>query len=279
MGNVGRRVGLTLLGLTLSSAVLAAPRAELWEAWTKHDPASTKTVDHRPWAAFLDRYLITRSTIHRVDYRAVTADDRDRLEGYLTALTRTQVSRLSRETQLPFWINLYNALTIQVVLEHYPVESIKDIDISPGLFSFGPWDKKLVAVEGREISLNDIEHRILRPIWRDPRIHYTVNCASLGCPNLQAVPYTEKNTETLLEKGAREYINHPRGVSIENGDLVVSSIYVWFEEDFGGSEAGVIDHLLQYARPDLKLRLQGFRDIDDHRYNWALNEPEGFDAE
>jgi len=271
---IGRLVGLALLGLSLPSVLLAAPKAELWEAWTKHAPDSRVTVDHGPWAAFLDRYLITTPAIHRLDYRSVTAEDRTRLKRYLKALTRTEVTRLARKTQLPFWINLYNALTVQVVLEHYPVESIKDIDISPGLFSFGPWDKKLVTIEGMDISLNDIEHRILRPIWRDPRIHYAVNCASLGCPNLQAVPYTEENTEDLLEKAARDYINHPRGVSIQDGDLLVSSIYAWFEEDFGGSEAGVIDHLLQYARPELKQRLRGFRDIEDHRYDWALNKPE-----
>ena len=75
-----------------------------------------------------------------------------------------------------------------MVLEHYPVKSIRDIDISPGFFASGPWGAKLATVEGEKISLDEIEHRILRPIWKDPRIHYAVNCASLGCPNLQAVP-------------------------------------------------------------------------------------------
>ncbi|MDZ7759199.1 MAG: DUF547 domain-containing protein [Desulfovermiculus sp.] len=177
---------------------------------------------------------------------------------------------MSKESQKPFWINLYNALTIQLVLEHYPVDSIKDISF--GFLSFGgPWKEKLVTVEGQELSLNDIEHRILRPIWKDPRIHYGVNCASMGCPNLQPEAFTAQNTEDLLEKGAREYINHPRGASIEGGRLVVSSIYEWFQEDFGGNDAGMIEHLMQYAEPEFKEKLQGFDDIDDDRYDWSLN--------
>jgi hypothetical protein len=154
------------------------------------------------------------------------------------------------------------------------VESIKDIDISPGFFSVGPWDKKLVTVEGKELSLNDIEHRILRPLWQDPRIHYAVNCASLGCPNLRRQAYTATTAEEMLRKGAREYINHPRGAKVKKGDLIVSSIYNWFEEDFGGSEAAVIDHLTQYAAPKLKSRLDGINSIDDYRYDWSLNKAE-----
>ena len=95
------------------------------------------------------------------------------------------------------------------------------------------WKKKLLTIEGEEVSLNDIEHRILRPIWRDPRIHYAVNCASIGCPNLVSTPFTAENTEALLDQGARNYINHPRAVNISSkGKVTVSSIYSWFESDF-----------------------------------------------
>ena len=148
----------------------------------------------------------------------------------------TPVSSLNRGEQLAYWINFYNALTVQVILDHYPTDSILDIKISPGFFSIGPWDKKLVTVEGEELSLNDMEHRILRPIWRDPRIHYGVNCASIGCPNLLTTAYTADNVDGLLTENAVAYVNHPRGASLQNGALTVSSIYDWFEEDFGGNE-------------------------------------------
>jgi len=267
-----RLLALALLLLAVPSLVSAAPRADLWEYWQKNDPDSRQSVDHTPWTGFLSNYVFTgKDGINRVDYQAVTSGDRRLLDDYLDRLTQTEVRSLSPDVQMPLWINLYNALTVQLVLDNYPVDSIKDISF--GFLSFGgPWKEKLVTVEGKELSLNDIEHRILRPIWKDPRIHYAVNCASLGCPNLQPVAFTAQNTEDLLNKGAREYINHPRGVSVEGGRLVVSSIYDWFQEDFGGDDAGVIEHLMHYARPELQKKLQGFEDIDGDRYDWSLND-------
>jgi len=265
-----------LFTLLLPGLLWAAPEADLWERWQAHDPDSRLSVDHGPWTAFLEKYLVRGADgINRVDYRGVTPRDRARLDAYLETLAATEADRLSRASQLPFWINLYNALTVQVILDHLPVDSIREIDISPGLFSNGPWGKKLVRVEGEEVSLNDVEHRILRPIWQDPRIHYAVNCAALGCPNLQPRAFTPENTETLLEKGAGDYVNHPRGARVRDGDLEVSSIYDWYQADFGGSEAGVIDHLLRYAGPGLRQRLRGFREIDDYRYDWSLNQAGG----
>lgn len=173
---------------------------------------------------------------------------------------------------MAYWINLYNALTMQVVLEHYPVDSIRDIDISPGWFSDGPWGAKLVGVEGEQLTLDDIEHRILRPIWQDPRIHYAVNCAAVGCPNLQPEPYEGETVDEQLDRAARAYVNHPRGATVTGGDLVVSSIYAWYEEDFGGSEQGVIDHLTAFAEPPLDRMLADFSAIDDDRYDWSLND-------
>lgn len=265
--------GLTLLLLALPALLHAAPKADLWDYWAEHDPDSSISVDHSPWSAFLQRSVTQGPNgINRVDYGAVTARDRKSLDSYLERLAQTEVRSMSRASQKPFWINLYNALTVQVILDHYPVDSIQDIDISPGFFSSGPWGKKLVTIEGKKLSLDDIEHRILRPIWEDPRIHYAVNCAALGCPNLQTEAFTAGNIEGLLDKGAREYINHFRGVTIEDANLIVSSIYEWFEEDFGGSESGVIEHLMHYAEPELKQKLKGLSTIDDDRYDWSLND-------
>jgi hypothetical protein len=266
-------LGVTIFLLTLPTLLLAAPKANLWDYWTEHDPDSSISVDHSQWSAFLQRYVTKGPKgINRVDYGAVTAEDRNSLDSYVNRLARTEVRSMSRGSQKPFWINLYNALTVQVVLDHYPVDSIRDIDISPGFFASGPWGKKLVTIEGKKLSLDDIEHRILRPVWEDPRIHYAVNCAALGCPNLQNEAFTAGNMERLLDKGAREYINHPRGVSIEDDNLIVSSIYEWFQEDFGGSEAGVIEHLQRYAEPELTKKLKGLSTIYDDRYDWSLND-------
>ena len=162
---------------------------------------------------------------------------------------------------------------MSVILDHYPVDTIMDIDISPGLFANGPWGRKLIAVDGTDVSLDDIEHRILRPIWKDPRVHYAVNCASLGCPNLQKKAFTAATADAMLTAAAVEFVNDPRGVRFEGNDLIVSKIYDWFEEDFGGSEAGVLDHVRTYANPDLAARLKGLSDYDDAGYNWRLNNP------
>lgn len=250
----------------------AAPKAELWARWTAHDPRSTASIDHSAWDVFLKRYVQPGGDgIARVAYRAVQTEDRQRLDAYLRALQGVRISAHDRRQQLPFWINLYNALTVKVVLDRYPVASIRDIDISPGLWTSGPWGRKLATIENEPVSLDDIEHRILRPIWRDPRVHYALNCASLGCPNLQRDAFNAANAEKLLDAAAAAYVNHPRGVRLESGRLVVSSIYVWFKEDFGGTDAGVIAHLSTYATPPTAAILAGRSRIDRDSYDWRLN--------
>ena len=249
-----------------------APNADLWERWQAHDPASSETIDHASWDALLLRYVRPASGgVNLIDYRGFIPEDHASLANYLDTLARVRISRFNRDEQLAYWINLYNALTIQVVLDHFPVGSIRDIDISPGLFRFGPWDKKLITIEGQALSLNDIEHRILRPIWHDPRIHYTVNCASVGCPNLRTRAYRAASIDQALNAAAKDYVNDPRGVSISDGKVTVSKIYDWFIADFGGSEQSVIRHLQQYAAPELRARLAAIGRLSHTRYDWSLN--------
>ena len=255
-----------------SAPVGAAPKSELWDVWAVHDPASDTVVDHSAWDRFLGQYVRPGSDgINRVAYDEVTAADRKALDGYIDGLAAMPVRSLSRTEQFPFWVNLYNALTVRVVLEHYPVASIRDIDISPGLFADGPWGKTLTVVEGEAVSLDDIEHRILRPLWRDPRIHYAVNCASIGCPNLQPHAMTVENTEDFLNGAAAAFINHPRGARVENGARHVSSIYDWFESDFGGNESGVLAPQKRYAQPALASALRAVSGLR-YRYDCDLND-------
>jgi hypothetical protein len=278
--NMLTRIGL-LLFLTVQILALgvvpaaAAPMAEPWTFWAANDPASHVRVDHGPWDRFLRKYVVANhpSGINRVRYASMTPEDRKSLDAYVQQLQQEEVTRLNRSEQKAYWINLYNALTVKVVLDHYPIKSIRDIDISPGLFSSGPWRAKLVTIQGQKAGLDDIEHRILRPLWKDNRVHYAVNCASLGCPNLQPEAYTAENMEALLDKGAREYVNHPRGVRLEGDRLKLSSIYDWFQEDFGGSEESVVRHLKKYAEPELVGKMTGFHGKLSYGYNWRVNEP------
>ena len=252
---------------------LFAPKVELWPRWQVHDAQSRRVIDHGAWESLLGRYIVpSEGGLNLFAYSKVGAADKAALKDYLGRLVGTAVSSYNRGEQLAYWINLYNALTAGVVLDHYPVDSIRDIDISPGLFADGPWGRKLVTVEGEALSLDDIEHRILRPIWRDPRIHYAVNCASIGCPNLQSRAYTAATVEGKLEEGARDYINSARGVFIDNGTVTVSKIYDWFHADFGGTDAAVLAHLLRYAAPALKRRLAAIGAIHEVAYDWRLND-------
>ncbi len=265
-------VSLPLAGYA-SVEALFAPKSELWARWQTHDPASGAEIDHEAWGRLLKAYLHTDGDgLNRFDYAAVTTLDRVALGRYVAGLAGLPIDGYSRAEQLAYWINLYNALTVQVVLTHYPVASIRDIDVSPGIFSDGPWDRPLVTVAGEALTLNDIEHRILRPIWQDPRIHYAVNCASVGCPNLQEIPFTAENAEGLLESAARTYVNSPRGVRPGWNGLIVSSIYVWFQEDFGDSDEGVIAHLERYAEPETSAAIKQARRLAGHAYDWLLND-------
>lgn len=261
--------------LTISAVANAAPKSDLWDRWLNHNPNSTTSINHNTWDILLKKYVYPfEDGQYRVAYISVHDIDQRALDDYISYLIHQPVSGLNRDEQLVYWINLYNALTVQLILNVYPVATIRDIDISPGLFSNGPWDKKLVVIEGEDISLNDIEHRILRPIWDDPRIHYALNCAALGCPNLGTKAFTADNADQYLSESARAFINHPRGVRVVAGKLYVSSIYDWFMEDFGGTQSGVLAHLREFADPALSRDLAHITTIEDDDYDWALNSVE-----
>jgi len=264
------RIGQYVIAIAVGGLLLAQP-AKSDEAWTASDPDSQMVIDHTDWTAFLQTYLVPGSDgITRLRYGAVNAQDQQALDGYITQLEGQMVTSLNRDEQFAYWVNLYNAVTVDVILEAYPVDSIRDI--KPSLFSLGPWKQDRVTVEGTALSLDDIEHNILRPIWQDPRVHYAVNCASIGCPNLMGEAFTSAGLDQKLDEAARAYVNHPRGASVTDGKLTVSSIYDWFKEDFGNNDAGVIAHLKLYAEDDLKAQLGTIEKISGDDYDWSLNE-------
>lgn len=290
-GNSGRplrRLGMVLLAVTLVTSLsgfrsiesLFAPSADLWPRWQAHDETNPDRIDYVDWADWLDGHVqSTQAGINVIDYGAVTPEDSAALDAVIARLEAVPISGYARSEQLAYWINLYNAVTVRVVIDHYPVETIRDIDISGGLFADGPWDAELVTVENIALSLNDIEHRILRPIWMDPRIHYAVNCASIGCPNLRDEPYQGATVGTVLDLAAREYLRHPRGISVDGDKVTISSIYDWFFEDFSKQDMELLDHLALYAAPELAERLNQIGQIHDTRYDWLLNSPKHLPAE
>ncbi|MCU0985410.1 MAG: DUF547 domain-containing protein [Acetobacteraceae bacterium] len=232
-----------------------------------------------PFDALLARYVVAHGDgITRVRYAAwhANAEDRTALARWIEAAAAGAPSRMPRDEAFAFWANLYNALTLKEILDHYPVRSIRDIGSRGVPFDpkgwFGPWRTRLVTVEGRRLSLDDIEHGIMRPTFSDPRVHYAVNCASLGCPNLRPAAWRAGTLARDLDEAAAAFVNHPRGVTVRaDGALRVSSIYIWFAEDFGGAE-GTVAHLRRHAATALAARLGPGTRIAEDGYDWSLND-------
>lgn len=266
---------LPVAAFTGSMESRLAAKPDLMDEFEPSNESSVEFIGHNRWQSLLDVYLIEdRENANLFRYGAVTAADRKVLDDYIASLEAVAITSYPRVEQKAYWINLYNALTVRTVLDHYPVRSIREINISPGFFSSGPWGKKLVTIEGVDLSLDDIEHRILRPIWQDNRIHYAVNCASMGCPDLWPEAFIPENMEDILEAAATNFINSPRGVFIEGGRMRISKIYEWYDEDFGGSDDGVLEHLLQYAGKSLTREINRRLGAIRTEYDWDLNEPQ-----
>ena len=254
----------------LERAYLPEPEAS-FPRLTRFAEEPSVSVDHAGWTEILQEIVVTDSQgVNRIPYGKVDLVTRRLIKTYIRSLEDTPVTRLTRAQQLAYWINLYNAVVVRTVLDFYPVDSIREISFQ-GLFTFGPWSEPLVRVEGQSLSLNDIEHRILRPVFQEPRIHYALNCAAVQCPNLAKQAWEPERLDADLTAAARAYVNDPRGVRVaDDGDLVLSKIYAWFREDFGGTPDTVRQHLSRYADADLRAVLADQPDIDDYVYDWSL---------
>lgn len=253
---------LSILIILFSTSSFAAPKSDLWPYWNQSDETNAAKISHQAWQDILNQYLSVEGENTLFAYDKVTRADQNKLTDYLKQLASLDPRHYSKGEQYAYWVNFYNALTVNIIIENYPVESITKLG---GFFSFGPWGDDITTVAGKTLTLNDIEHRILRPIWHEPRTHYAVNCASLGCPNLQATAFRADNTEQLLELAAAQYINSDKGVLRQGENLQLSSIYDWFIEDFGSEEA-LFKHLGSYRNDlaDLKGKIT-------YDYDWKLN--------
>ena len=252
---------------------LAVPKSKLISSfWKKNDPSSTIQVDHSAWDAFLGKYLKTSgSGVNLVAYRSVSAGDKKALRTYVNNLQAVDVPTLNRNEQYAYWMNLYNSRTVLVVLDNLPLMSIREI--KKNAFDFvGPFNDKVVKVNGKTLTLNDIESGIVRPIWNGPLLHYGFNCAAISCPNLNKTAFKGEKVKAQLQAAARSFINNPRGITINGNKVTASKIYFWYEDDFGGSEKSILNHIRQFASAGLKQKLANVNSIDKYEYNWDLND-------
>jgi Protein of unknown function, DUF547 len=251
------------------SFLFSAPQSDLWKYWDSSNEKDTRSIDHGEFQVFLDKYRIKENDteIARVDYASVSENDRALLIQYIDGLSQLSILEFNRKEQFSYWVNLYNAATIHIILDNYPVRSIRKIS--------KPWDRKLVNIYGKDLSLNDIEHRILRPIWNDPRIHFVVNCASMGCPDLPSFALTAENKEEILSLSTEMFLNHKRGISLDRGVLKLSSIFDWYAVDFGKDDKELVNFLSQYYNFDEIEMLSGkskYKLKIRYGYDWDLNE-------
>ena len=215
---MGTRIGLPLAALLLWSVAGSAAVA----------------FDH-DFGAYAE---VLRAVVRgpRVDYAALKAD-RGRLDAVVRSLatpTRAEEQAWPRPQRMAFWINAYNVLTLRAIVDHYPIRgsifslaprsSIRQID--------GVWTGLRWTVAGRTVTLDDIEHQILRPTFGDPRVHFAINCASVSCPPLAAEPYRAETLDASLDTAARRYLGSAEGLRVEGRALRVSSIFKWYGDDF-----------------------------------------------
>lgn len=227
-------------------------------------PASTWSAeDHQLFGALLTKY----NQEGHVDYAGFKREE-TRLDAYLEGLAKIDPEGLPREERFAFYINAYNAWTIKLILSGYPgVTSIKKL----GSLFKSPWKKKIVQIGGVITTLDHIEHDILRPEFKDPRIHFAVNCASKGCPPLYREPFIGSQLDNQLNQVTRHFINSPEFNRLEGNTLYVSSIFKWFSEDFNDD---IIGFFQKYASGKLKSDINISKSalkIKYLGYDWSLN--------
>lgn len=207
-----------------------------------------------------------------VDYSGVKADTL--FEQYLHVLAVTDPATLdSRDDQLAFWINAYNAYTIKLIVERMPLESIRDISLGLPIL-FGPWAIDIAEIGGLLYTLNEIEHDIIRDQFADPRIHFALVCAALSCPKLREEAYEGSTLNAQLDEDAMRFLNDPERnqFDLEARTVYLSKIFDWYDSDFEESAGSAEAFIARYVADEERLLIESEDvDIEYLPYDWALN--------
>lgn len=214
---------------------------------------------------------------HGMDYAGLVAHDAAKLRRLRAAMSTVDVAALDRKAQLAFWINFYNISVVGIVLDHYPVDSIRSISTDP-IIRLNVFRKKRIPFHGGMISLDQIENEKIREGFRDPRIHFAINCAAESCPPIRPEPYTGERLDEQLDDQARRFLSDPRRVRLEpKGKTLVihtSKILDWFHADFERWGGGTVAFIARYASPGNRETIGRFGRFafDYDRYSWKLND-------
>ena len=221
-------------------------------------------VQHGEWDVLVKKHV---SKNGMVDYQGFLKDKKQ-LQVYLDKLSANKpTSKWSKNEKMAFWINAYNAFTVKLILDHYPINSIKDI--KKGIpFVNSVWDITFIPMGKEKIDLNYIEHSILRKEFKDPRIHAAINCASFSCPLLRNEAYYASRLDEQLNDAMRRFVNDSQRNQLDKSNIKISKIFSWFGGDFKLNGLSVVDYLNKYA----KKRVQPNAKIDFLEYQWELND-------
>lgn len=212
-------------------------------------------VNHQLWGELLQQYVDAEGYVDYVSF----GKDVDTLDEYLELMASfIPHEDWPKAEVLAYYINLYNAATVRLILKHYPVESIRDIK--------QPWARKWIRVGEKELSLNQIEHKILRKM-NEPRIHFAINCASTSCPKLLAVPFEAQSLEEQLEEVSREFINDTDKNIITGDKIALSPLFKWYKNDFT-ADGDLLDFISHYTNQSIPAGTKA----SYLKYDWSLNE-------
>ena len=228
--------------------------------------APTGTVDHGAFDRLLKKYVNAQGL---VNYKGLKADQAA-LNQYLALLSKNPPAATApKAEQMAFWINAYNAYTIRLILDHYPLKSIKDIGSSIQIpFVTTPWAAKFFSVGGQKMSLDNIEHGILRKKFDDPRIHFTLVCASMSCPKLRNEAYTADKLERQLDEQGHDFLNNPSKNKPGKTAAQLSKYFDWYKGDWAKNGQTVVSWVNKYSA----VKLDPTAKISFLDYNWKLNE-------
>lgn len=213
---------------------------------------------HQRFDGILKKYVQMDGAQGLVDYKALKKDisSLDQYLSELSNITETQFQKFSKNEQLAFLINAYNAFTFKLIIDHYPVKSIKSI-----FFISSPWKEEFFLLFGKKTHLDYVEHGLIRKKFKEPRIHFAVVCASMGCPTIQKFAYRAEELDSQLNKAARMFINDGKKNQIlpDKLEMNISKIFKWYERDFASNHKNIKHYILQYAEisPKDREKLKG----------------------
>jgi len=214
---------------------------------------------HKIWDQLTRKHI---SSEGKVNYAGFLADKKELMQ-YLTELKELhpELATWNKNKRLAYWINMYNAVTVQLVVDNYPVASITDLK------SGKPWDTELIELSGIAYTLNVIENKIIRPKFNEPRIHFAVNCAAKSCPKIMNKAWTEHNLERALTSQTSAFLENKEQNTLKEDEIIISKIFEWYKADFGSSDEGIIKFINSYSNKNINANAK----VSYNEYDWTLN--------